>query len=303
MPEYPDVMVYCDSLRRKAVGQVLKAFELRHPFLLRTVSPPLEEFIEKKLVKVTREAKQIVLGFEGGTRLLIHLMIAGRLRWRDAGRKVPATNLLASFTFGSGTLLFTEAGKTRRARLYALPPGPEALAPFRKGGLEVMKVDAAEFVERLTTGNHTLRRALTDQSVFSGIGNAYSDEICFAARLSPVRQTQKLEPEETLRLYQATQSTLREWTDRLRREVGEGFPDRVTAFHPDMACHGRFGRPCRVCGTSIQRIRYANNETNYCPTCQNEGRLLADRSLSRLLKADWPRTVEELELKKGNSPA
>ena len=297
MPEYPDVTVYCQALERKVVGQRLIGIDLRHPFLLRSVQPPLSHFHGLLLTGVQREAKQIVLQFEDGTRLLIHLMIAGRLRWRARGEKVPATNLLALFEFEEGHLLFTEAGKKRRARLYALAADPAALEPFRRGGLEVMEASLQQFSERLTERNHTLRRALTDQALFSGIGNAYSDEILFAARLSPLRQSQKLEPEEIERLYQATIATLQQWTERLSAEVGDGFPERVTAFHPEMTCHGRYQEPCRVCETPIQRIRYADNETNYCPTCQNEGRLLADRSLSRLLKSDWPKTVEELELR------
>jgi formamidopyrimidine-DNA glycosylase len=298
MPEYPDVTVYCSSLQRLVVGQRLDKVELRNPFLLRTVAPPLSRFEGHLLQGVSREAKQIVLHFGEAGMLLIHLMIAGRLRWRARGQKVPPANLQALFHFSGGTLLFTEAGTKRRARLYALPPGQEGLAGFRRGGLEVMQAGLPEFAQRLRLRNHTLRRALTDQALFSGIGNAYSDEILFAARLSPMRQTQKLEEEEVERLYHATRATLAEWADKLAREVGDGFPERVTAFHPDMACHGRYGQPCRVCGTPIQRIRYADNETNYCPQCQNEGRLLADRSLSRLLKSDWPRTVEELELHK-----
>lgn len=296
MPEYPDVTVYCESLRRLVVGQTLRRIELKHPFLLRSVEPPLSAFEEQVLNGVRREAKQIVLDFGGAGQLLIHLMIAGRLRWRAQGEKVPQANLQALFHFSAGTLLFTEASKKKRARLYALPPGEESLAPFRRGGLEVMEAGPEEFGARLRLRNHTLRRALTDQALFSGIGNAYSDEILFEARLSPMRQSQKLEQEEVERLYVACRKILGDWAHKLASEVGEGFPERVTAFHPDMTTHGRYGEPCRNCGTPIQRIRYADNETNYCPRCQNEGRLLADRSLSRLLKADWPKTVEELEL-------
>ncbi len=297
MPEYPDVTVYCQALERIVVGQRLEEISLRHPFLLRSVEPPLEHFHGLRLMGVHREAKQIVLTFEDGTKLLLHLMISGRLRWRDEGKKVPGTNLLAVFCFEKGNLLFTEAGKKRRARLYALPPGEEALTPFRRGGLEVTEAGLEEFSHRLRERNHTLRRVLTDQALFSGIGNAYSDEILFAARLSPMKQSQKLDDEEVARLYLAIIETLEAWSKKLAAEVGDGFPERVTAFHPDMFCHGRYQEPCRVCGTPIQRIRYADNETNYCPTCQNEGRLLADRSLSRLLKSDWPKTVEELELR------
>ena len=299
MPEYPDVMVYCQSLDRMVVGQRLLKISLLNPFLLRSVEPPLTHFEGLRLTRTSREAKQIVLTFEDDTHLLIHLMIAGRLRWRAKGQKVPGTNVLARFEFENGTLLFTEAGKKRRARLYALPAGEEPLAAFRRGGLEVMDASLEEFAERLKLRNHTLRRALTDQALFSGIGNAYSDEILFAARLSPMKQTQRLDDEEVAGLYSAIRETLQQWADKLAAEVGDGFPERVTAFHPDMACHGRYEEPCRDCGTPIQRIRYADNETNYCPSCQNEGRLLADRSLSRLLKSDWPKTVEELELRRG----
>lgn len=303
MPEYPDVTVYCDSMRRLVVGQTLERIELKHPFLLRSVEPPLAAFEGQVLRGVSREAKQIVLDFAPAGQILIHLMIAGRLRWRRQGEKVPQTNLQALFHFSGGTLLFTEASKKKRARLYALPPGDEALVPFRRGGLEVMEAGLDEFTARLQLRNHTLRRALTDQALFSGIGNAYSDEILFEARLSPMRQSKKLEKNEVERLYLACRKILREWAEKLASEVGEGFPERVTAFHPDMTTHGRYGEPCRVCGTPIQRIRYADNETNYCPQCQNEGRLLADRSLSRLLKTDWPRTVEELELHKESRKA
>ena len=301
MPEYPDVVVYCQSLERLVVGQRLLKVSLLHPFLLRSVEPPLGHFEGLVLRQTGREAKQIVLTFEDGTRLLIHLMIAGRLRWRAKGKKVPGTNVLALFEFEQGTLIFTEAGKKRRARLYALPQGEEALSPFRRGGLEVMEATLEQFSQRLKLRNHTLRRALTDQALFSGIGNAYSDEILLAARLSPVKQTQRLDDEEIDRLYRAIRETLQIWAEKLASEVGDGFPERVTAFHPDMACHGRYQEPCRICGTPIQRIRYADNETNYCPTCQNDGRLLADRSLSRLLKSDWPRSVEELELRLGST--
>lgn len=295
MPEYPDVTVYCQALERMVVGQRLLEVELKNPFLLRSVEPKLDSFHGKQLSGVLREAKQIVLIFEDDSKLLIHLMIAGRLRWRARGAKVPKTNLIALFEFEQGTLLFTEAGKKRRARLYALPPGEEALLPFRKGGLDPFECHLEAFEARLRLRNHTLRRALTDQRLFSGIGNAYSDEILFHAQLSPLKQTQKLTAEEVSRLYRSCQTVLEEWVERLSSEVGEGFPDRVTAFHPDMTTHGRYQEPCRVCSTPIQRIRYASNETNYCPSCQNEGRLLADRSLSRLLKSDWPKSVDELE--------
>lgn len=295
MPELPDVENYCLALRRVVCGQTLEKIELKSPFLLRTVEPPLASFQGQILKDVSREAKQIVLSFESGQSLLIHLMIAGRLRWRPKGRKVPKSNLMALFEFSQGTLLFTEAGKKRRARLYALAPGEESLAPFRKGGLEVLACSLEDFQARLTLRNHTLRRALTDQRLFSGIGNAYSDEILFHAKLSPLKQSQKLSAAEVKRLHGSCRDVLSLWQQRLAEEVGEGFPEKVTAFHPKMSVHGRYGEPCLVCGQPVQRIRYANNETNYCPQCQNEGRLLADRSLSRLLKSDWPKTADELE--------
>lgn len=295
MPELPDVENYCLALNRLVCGQTLEQVELLSPFLLRTVTPSLKDFEGRRLLRASREAKQILLEFEGGQRLLIHLMIAGRLRWRAREKKVPKSNLLALFRFEEGTLLFTEAGKKRRARLYALGEDEVDLQPFRKGGLDILSCRFEEFRERLLSVNHTLRRSLTDQSLFSGIGNAYSDEILFEARLSPLKLSQKLEPVEIEALYGACRSTLLHWVARLAQEVGTGFPEKVTAFHPDMMVHGRYGQACKRCATSVQRIRYAENETNYCPSCQNEGRLLADRSLSRLLKSDWPKTPEELE--------
>lgn len=295
MPEYPDVENYRQALTRLVCGQKLHNIELVSPFLLRSVDPPLSDFEGRRLLSVERIAKQLVLYFEDDLKLLVHLMIAGRLRWREIGRKLTKTNLMASFGFEGGTLLFTEAGKKHRARLYALSPGDQALEPFRKGGLEIFDCNLEQFSARLTLRNHTLRRALTDQALFSGIGNAYSDEILFAARLSPLRQTQKLEPEEIEHLYRSSREVLGEWRELLADEVGNGFPETVTAFHPKMAVHGRYGEPCLECGQAIQRIRYSDNETNYCPRCQNEGRLLADRSLSRLLKSDWPKSAEELE--------
>lgn len=295
MPELPDVENYCSALNRLICGHKLLSIALKSPFLLRTVEPSLESFEGQLLASCHREAKQLVLTFESGQRLLLHLMIAGRLRWRPTGKKVPKSNLMAVLEFEHGHLLFTEAGKKKRARLYALKAGEQELEPFQKGGLEVLTCTLKDFRERLTLRNHTLRRALTDQRLFSGIGNAYSDEICFHAGLSPLKQTQKLSDPESERLYRACREQLERWTKLLKDEVGHGFPEKVTAFHPKMNVHGRFGEPCLVCGTAIQRIRYAANETNYCPQCQNEGRLLADRSLSRLLKSDWPKTAEELE--------
>lgn len=295
MPELPDVENYCSALNRIVCGQGLLKVTLKSPFLLRSVTPPLSDFEGQKLEGVHRESKQLVLTFDSGQRLLIHLMIAGRLRWRPKSRKVPKSNLMVLFEFEEGTLIFTEAGKKKRARLYALEPGKKQLEPFQKGGVEVLDASYKQFDERLRSRNHTLRRALTDQRLFSGIGNAYSDEICFRATLSPLKQTQKLTQEESTRLFDASRKVLAEWCQLLSDEVGDGFPEKVTAFHPKMAVHGRFGEPCLVCGQAVQRIRYASNETNYCPKCQNEGRLLADRSLSRLLKSDWPKTADELE--------
>lgn len=295
MPEFPDVENYRMAIERHLCGHLLTEVKLLSPFLLRSVEPPLDAFAGRRLHSVRRLAKQLVFTFEGDLKILIHLMIAGRLRWRPKGAKVPKTNLMALFEFEHGTMLLTEAGKKHRARLYCLPPGEEALEPFQKGGLEIFDCDLTAFQQRLQSRNHTLRRALTDQSLFSGIGNAYSDEILFHAGLSPLKQTQKLSDVEVARLYQNCRKVLADWAALLAQEVGDGFPETVTAFHPKMAVHGRYQEPCLVCGEPVQRIRYADNETNYCPSCQNEGRLLADRSLSRLLKSDWPRSAEELE--------
>ena len=296
MPELPDVTVYCEAIQRMLVGQRLQEVVVKGPSLLKTVSPPLSEFVGKELIAASRLAKQIVLHFEDQTKLLAHLMIAGRFKWQSLKQKVPKSLVQAVFTFETGRLLFTEAGKKKRARLYALSSDPEELARFDRGGLEVLEISLSEFAERLTLRNHTLRRALTDQNLFSGIGNAYSDEICFAAKLSPLALTQKLSEKEVAILYSSCRRELEGWTRFLRVEVGNGFPKKVTAFREEMRVHGKYGQKCPQCESKIQRIRYAKNETNYCPTCQNEGRLLADRSLSRLLKSDWPKTAEELEL-------
>jgi formamidopyrimidine-DNA glycosylase len=296
MPELPDVTIYVEALERRIVGQPLSGYAIHSPFILRTVEPPLDAAVGATVIGVQRLGKRIVLAFEGDLFIVVHLMIAGRFRWFDAGTrfKLPGRIALAELGFPTGTLLLTEAGTTRRAALHVVR-GREALAQFDRGGLEVLDATRAEFAERLARENHTLKRSLTDPRLFSGIGNAYSDEILHRARLSPLKLTHKLAAEEIQRLYDATRATLLEWTQRFRESVGDGFPEKVTAFHQEMAVHGRFREPCRVCATPVQRIRYRDNETNYCARCQTEGRLLADRALSRLLKQDWPRTVEELE--------
>ncbi len=294
MPELPDIVVYIDSLRARVHGQVLEGIRLASPFLLRSVDPPLREAEAKRVLGLRRIGKRIVIELQGDLYLVLHLMIAGRLRWKERGAKIPGRVGLAAFDFASGTLLLTEAGSKKRAALH-LVRGVAALEGFDRGGLEVLESDPAAFRAALLKESHTLKRALTDPRLFSGIGNAYSDEILHRARLSPLRLARQLDEEEIARLDTATRAILDEWTARLRRETGDRFPEKVTAFREGMAAHGRFGRPCPDCGTAIQRIVYAENECNYCPRCQTEGRLLADRALSRLLKEDWPRTIEELE--------
>lgn len=294
MPELPDVMVYLDRLEAYVLGRTLERVEVANPFVLRSVSPPLREAAGRTVTSLRRMGKRIVIGLEGDLFLVIHLMIAGRLRWRPPGKSIGGKLVLARFVFPHGTLFLTEAGTTRRAMLH-LVAGEEGLAPFRRAGLEVMEIDLAAFAERLRSESHTLKRALTDPRLFSGIGNAYGDEILHRARLSPLTLTRKLTDDEVARLFDAARDTLREWTERLKAEVGEGFPETVTAFHPEMATHGRFGLPCPVCATPIARIRYADNETNYCPRCQTGGRLLADRAMSRLLGKDWPRSIDAEE--------
>jgi formamidopyrimidine-DNA glycosylase len=266
-----------------------------NPFVLRTASPPITDANGRRVTGLRRLGKRIVLALDGGLFVVIHLMIAGRLRWRPAGAKrPPGKPPLAAFHFADGTLWLTEAGSTRRASLH-LVVGEEALRALDRGGLEVLDAELPAFAERLRSENHTLKRALTDPRLFSGIGNAYSDEILHRARLSPLALTRRLTDDEVARLYDATRETLREWTERLRAEAGDGFPEKVTAFRDGMAVHGRFGLPCPACGSAVQRIRYADNETNYCARCQTGGRLLADRALSRLLREDWPRSIDELE--------
>ena len=293
MPELPDVVVYVESLERHVVGERLQRIRLLSPFVLRTALPPIDTVEGKRVERVRRLGKRIVLALESELFLVLHLMIAGRLRWLDPGAKPPARITLALLDFARGRLAFTEAGTKRRASLH-LVQGRAALAEFDMGGLEVLSAGADAFRERLRRENHTLKRALTDPRLFSGIGNAYSDEILHRARLSPIAMTSKLAPEEIERLRDAARSVLSEWIERLRADVGAGFPDKVTAFRPEMAVHGRFRAPCPVCATPVQRIVYAENETDYCPRCQTGGKILADRSLSRLLKASWPRSIDEL---------
>ena len=294
MPELPDVVVYLEALERRILGRRLEGVRLASPFVLRTVAPPVSALAGRRVLFLRRMGKRLVLELEDDLFVVIHLMIAGRLRWAAAGAKPPGKIGLAAFDFHTGTLLLTEAGSKRRASLH-LVAGRSALAAFERGGLEPLDAGEVEFVRRLRQENHTLKRALTDPRLFSGIGNAYSDEILHRARLSPLRLTGRLTDEEAARLHEASRAVLIEWTERLRRQTGEGFPEKVTAFRDGMAVHGRFRQPCPDCGTPIQRIRYAENETNYCPVCQTEGRLLADRGLSRLLREDWPRSLEELE--------
>jgi formamidopyrimidine-DNA glycosylase len=294
MPELPDIVLYLEALRPRIQGQRLERIRLANPFLLRSVEPPLKEAHGRTVNELRRLGKRIVIGLEGNLFLVLHLMIAGRLRWKPPGAKPPGKIGLAAFDFATGTLLLTEAGTKRRASLH-LVQGEVALARHNPGGVEVLEADAGQFHAALVRENHTLKRALTDPRLFSGIGNAYSDEILHRARLSPLALTQRLSSAESLRLFEATCATLLDWLDRLRRDTKDGFPEKVTAFRADMAVHGRYRQPCPVCGTLVQRIVYAENETNYCPRCQTGGKVLADRAMSRLLKDDWPRSIEELE--------
>jgi formamidopyrimidine-DNA glycosylase len=288
MPELPDVIVYCEAVDARVRGQPLGAARIVNPFVLRTVEPPLANLVGKRVAGVRRLGKRIVLDFEDDLHLVIHLMIAGRLRWLANGRKAPGRITLALFDLPDGTLALTEAGTKRRASLHVVQ-GHDALTAHDPGALDVEDADEATFAARLRVENHTLKRALTDPHILSGIGNAYSDEILHRARLSPLAHTAKLDDAEMARLYAATREVLREWTDRLRSEAGEGFPEKVTAFRPEMAVHGKFREPCPVCGTAVQRIVYAENECNYCPGCQTGGVILADRALSRLLHKSFPR--------------
>lgn len=294
MPELPDIAIYIEALEARVLGQDIRDIRVRSPFLVRTVTPPLAEAKGRKVVELRRIGKRIAVGLDGDLWLVFHLMIAGRLHWRAAAAQLANRNALLALDFNDGTLILTEAGSKRRASLHVIA-GQEALAALDPGGLEVLDCDLDVFAARLTSANHTLKRALTDPKLFSGIGNAYSDEILHKARLSPVAMTHSLSPEDIERLFAATQSVLRDWIARLRSKAGDKFPEKVTSFQKGMAMHGRFGEPCPDCGAPVQRIRYADNETNYCARCQTGGKILADRSLSRLLKKDWPRTLEDLE--------
>ncbi|HVG23768.1 MAG TPA: DNA-formamidopyrimidine glycosylase family protein [Thermoanaerobaculia bacterium] len=293
MPELPDVTVYLEALQSRLLGHTLEKVRLASPFVLRTVEPSPRELEGKQVTELRRLGKRIVLRFENELFLVIHLMIAGRFRWLAAGAKVPGKLGLAAFDFDSGTLLLTEAGSKRRASLHIVR-GEEGLREHDRGGLEPLTMTPDQFRDALTRERHTLKRTLTDPHTFSGIGNAYSDEILHRARLSPVQMSTNLSDDEIARLYLATQTVLNEWIDRLRRDAGTKFPEKVTAFRPEMAVHGRYNQPCPDCGAPVQRIVYAENETNYCARCQTGGRLLADRSLSRLLNVDWPKSIDEL---------
>lgn len=294
MPELPDVAVYIEALDARIVGHRLERILLKNPFLLRTAEPALHSCEDHIVTRLRRIGKRIAIGFDNDLWLVIHLMIAGRLHWYEKNHSGRMRAPLLQLDFDNGVLTLTEAGTKRRASLHVVA-GEGQLQEHDRGGLEVLGVDPNLFRERLSERNHTLKRALTDPTILSGIGNAYSDEILHRARLSPMKQTKQLDADEWRRLYEATQAVLNEWIERLRAEASRGFPENVTAFRKEMAAHGRFGEPCPVCGTAIQRIRYAENETNYCPRCQTEGKLLADRALSRLLKDDWPKTIEALE--------
>jgi formamidopyrimidine-DNA glycosylase len=294
MPELPDIVVYIEALEERIRGVALEQIRIASPFLLRTAVPPLTSVEGKVVIGIQRLGKRICFGFEGDLWLVLHLMIAGRLHWYEDRAKAKKARGLAVFEFTSGSLVLTEAGTQKRASLH-LVHGQAGLEKLNPGGLEVFEADIAQFTAALQERNHTLKRALTDPRIFSGIGNAYSDEILFEAQLSPFALTQKLTIEEIERLFAAVKSCLTEWADRLRTETGDKFPAKVTAFRPEMATHGKYKEPCPRCGSKIQRIRYASNETNYCPNCQTGGKLLADRALSQLLKKDWPRSPEELE--------
>ncbi len=295
MPELPDIVVYIEALDKRISGSVLQRVRVASPFLLRTAVPPLSSVEGQKVVALRRLGKRICFGLEGDLWLVLHLMIAGRLHWFDERGKAAKGRSLAVFEFNSGSLTLTEAGTQKRASLHVVQ-GDAGLENLNPGGLEVFEATAEEFAQAISAKNHTLKRALTDPRILSGIGNAYSDEILHEAKLSPFTLTQKLSDSEVERLFEAVKRSLTDWVERLRAEYGERFPEKVTAFRPDMATHGKYGQPCPRCGSKIQRIRYAANEANYCPTCQTGGKLLADRGLSRLLKSDWPRTPEELDL-------
>jgi formamidopyrimidine-DNA glycosylase len=294
MPELPDVTVYIEALGERVLDQTIQRIRIGSPFVLRTFDPPIKEIERKKILSLRRMGKRIVIELEDDLFLIIHLMIAGRLHWKPKGAKIARKYGQAAIDFPNGTLLLTEAGTKKRASIH-LVRGEAALEEYDPGGLEVFDMTLEQFTEALIRENHTLKRSLTDPHLFSGIGNAYSDEILHRAKLSPIRLTKQMTEVEIERLYDAVRESLNEWIERLRQERGTGFPEKVTAFRPDMAVHGKYGKPCPVCGSSVQRIVHAENETNYCATCQTGGKLLADRSLSRLLKQDWPRSLEELE--------
>jgi formamidopyrimidine-DNA glycosylase len=294
VPELPDILLYLHALRPRIVGRRVEGVRLASPFLLRSIDPPLAAVEGRTIVDLHRLGKRIVMEVEGELFLVFHLMIAGRFRWKARGTRIPGKVGLLALDFEHGTLILTEAGTKRQASLFVVQ-GRQALAQHDPGGLQVLEIDLASFDAALRSENHTLKRALTDPHVFSGIGNAYSDEILHAARLSPFKQTQSLSDEEVRRLYDATRVTLLQWIARLQQQAGEDFPEKVTAFHSEMSVHGRYGQPCPDCGSPVQRVVYAANEANYCANCQTGGRLLADRALSRLLREDWPRTLDELE--------
>ena len=294
MPELPDITIYTEALGRRVAGHQLRSYDLRSPFVVRSVSPPLDALVESRVTGVSRIGKRIVLEFERGLFLVIHLMVAGRLRWLAQGKKLPGKIALVDFDFGDGRLVLTEASKKKRASIHVVN-GANGLREFDRGGLDVLTAKPKEFAERLRSESHTLKRALTDPHLFDGIGNAYSDEILHRARLSPLTLTGRLADNAVERLRAACVTVLTDWTSALRAEVGAGWPEKVTAFRDGFAVHGRYRLPCPDCGAPVQRIRYAENETNYCANCQTEGRLLADRALSRLLKDDWPRSIDEYD--------
>ena len=294
MPELPDVELYLGALRPRVLGRVIERVRVASPFFVRTYDPPIAAIEGHSILSLSRLGKRLVFALDDDLFVVVHLMIAGRLRWRERGTAIPAKVGLAAFDFADATLLFTEAGSRKQASLHVVR-GRAPVEAMDPGGVEVETLSREAFAAALRSGNHTLKRMLTDPHVFSGIGNAYSDEILHAARMSPVKLTRSLSDEEIARLYDATLAVLREWTARLREETGDAFPEKVTAFRPGMAVHGRYGKPCPRCGAPVQRIVYARNEANYCAVCQTEGRLLADRALSRLLREDWPKTLEEAE--------
>jgi formamidopyrimidine-DNA glycosylase len=296
MPELPDIVIYIEALEKRILGETLEAIRIVSPFLLRTTTPPVSSAMEKKVLHLRRIGKRICIGLEDDVWLVLHLMIAGRLHWRERGAAISPHHNFAAFDFPTGTLLWSEAGSKKRASLHVVA-GKNALRALDAGGLEILECALEDFAKVLLSANHTLKRALTDPRLFSGIGNSYSDEILFEARLSPIAMTQKLTAEEVRRLFEAVRATLTHWIHQLRDQYKGKFPEKVTAFREGMAVHGRYKQACPRCHTIIQRIRYASNETNYCPSCQTGGRLLADRALSRLLKEDWPKSIEELELR------